>query len=270
MDEYNEFLAHHGIKGQKWGIRRYQNMDGSLTTEGKRRRGQSDKSTIKNLVDKHKTKLAEKKAADEQTKHENLKRYVKNHPTKLYKHRDEFSKEEIDDIVKTIKVNRALKDIRDEEIARGWKKVQTISDNLGKVKTLAEHAKGLYNLSVELNNTLVDTGAHTNGKIKTKIGEKPRETKKDTSWYDDLLQKGDYDTLYKNVNNLTTSQIDDITKRIGATRKFENLIEPKNKYKGKHEAKHALDISVGDIIFDESDDEYLAHHGILGMKYSNS
>jgi len=30
-------LYHHGIKGQKWGIRRYQNEDGSLTPEGKKR-----------------------------------------------------------------------------------------------------------------------------------------------------------------------------------------------------------------------------------------
>ena len=29
------YLAHHGIKGQKWGVRRYQNKDGSLTHEGK-------------------------------------------------------------------------------------------------------------------------------------------------------------------------------------------------------------------------------------------
>lgn len=32
-------LYHHGIKGQKWGIRRYQNEDGSLTAEGRRRYG---------------------------------------------------------------------------------------------------------------------------------------------------------------------------------------------------------------------------------------
>lgn len=32
------YLAHHGIKGQKWGVRRYQNSDGSLTSEGKQRR----------------------------------------------------------------------------------------------------------------------------------------------------------------------------------------------------------------------------------------
>lgn len=30
-------LAHHGIKGQKWGIRRFQNKDGSLTPAGKER-----------------------------------------------------------------------------------------------------------------------------------------------------------------------------------------------------------------------------------------
>ena len=30
-------LFHHGIKGQKWGVRRYQNADGSLTAEGQKR-----------------------------------------------------------------------------------------------------------------------------------------------------------------------------------------------------------------------------------------
>lgn len=35
----NDELYHHGIKGQKWGIRRYQNADGSLTAEGKKRYG---------------------------------------------------------------------------------------------------------------------------------------------------------------------------------------------------------------------------------------
>ena len=37
--DYSDSLAHHGIKGQKWGIRRYQNSDGSLTPEGYRHWG---------------------------------------------------------------------------------------------------------------------------------------------------------------------------------------------------------------------------------------
>lgn len=31
------YLAHHGIKGQQWGVRRFQNEDGSLTEEGRKR-----------------------------------------------------------------------------------------------------------------------------------------------------------------------------------------------------------------------------------------
>ena len=35
----NEQLYHHGIKGMKWGRRRFQNPDGSLTPAGEKRYG---------------------------------------------------------------------------------------------------------------------------------------------------------------------------------------------------------------------------------------
>lgn len=38
-DWEGDFLAHHGIRGQKWGVRRFQNEDGSLTSAGKEHYG---------------------------------------------------------------------------------------------------------------------------------------------------------------------------------------------------------------------------------------
>lgn len=43
----SRFLSHYGIQGQKWGIRRYQNPDGSLTEEGREHYGYSTKGRAK-------------------------------------------------------------------------------------------------------------------------------------------------------------------------------------------------------------------------------
>lgn len=49
-------LRHHGILGMKWGIRRYQNKDGSLTPDGQKRYNAEDtKSTASNKSTKSQT-----------------------------------------------------------------------------------------------------------------------------------------------------------------------------------------------------------------------
>jgi hypothetical protein len=35
-NDYRYYLAHHGVPGMKWGVRRYQNYDGSLTAAGRK------------------------------------------------------------------------------------------------------------------------------------------------------------------------------------------------------------------------------------------
>lgn len=51
---YEDSIKHHGIKGQKWGVRRFQNEDGSLTYYGKKRYG------VVNKIQKTPSKLSEK------------------------------------------------------------------------------------------------------------------------------------------------------------------------------------------------------------------
>ena len=53
-----EYLEHHGILGQKWGVRRYQNEDGSYTPAGQKRRDREIKKASKQY-DKYAKKVTQ-------------------------------------------------------------------------------------------------------------------------------------------------------------------------------------------------------------------
>ncbi len=77
-------LYHHGIKGQKWGVRRFQNKDGSLTFVGKKRYGsigEAAKEHLKNAKqsswEKSKRSSEKIKAHWESNPHKQSKREIK-------------------------------------------------------------------------------------------------------------------------------------------------------------------------------------------------
>lgn len=75
-----DYLEHHGIKGMHWGIRRYQNADGSLTEEGKRRYDVKEakiKAKAEKAVAKAQLKSAKLSVKAEKLAAKNLKRATK-------------------------------------------------------------------------------------------------------------------------------------------------------------------------------------------------
>ena len=60
----SNYIKHHGIKGQKWGVRRFQNKDGSLTPAGKKKYGSKENFEKQYPEDRKAATKAVKRASD--------------------------------------------------------------------------------------------------------------------------------------------------------------------------------------------------------------
>lgn len=69
---FDDELYHHGIQGQRWGFRRFQNEDGSWTPEGRERYGKGEnpykKEVKKYFVQKFKADIKSQKSKDKNTR----------------------------------------------------------------------------------------------------------------------------------------------------------------------------------------------------------
>lgn len=132
MESYSEYLEHHGIKGQRWGVRRTPEQLGHRRVEGKQRviegkpggmfkmrvvQGtEPSKAEQKELKKKERLEqIAEKKAKEQLERREKILK----DPRLLYKHRYEFSPEEIKKAMGDIQTMQNLRQLSVNELSAG-------------------------------------------------------------------------------------------------------------------------------------------------------
>lgn len=142
---YDE-LYHHGIKGQKWGVRRFQNEDGSLTSAGKKRLA-STSDTIKrdalaksyndNIAkgDKNSIKQAKKDARniaklDDKAEAE-ARKAIKTQRKHNAKNASLLSDDELNAQINRLQRERQLKNLTSEVVTPGRYKAKQMLDRYG-------------------------------------------------------------------------------------------------------------------------------------------
>lgn len=232
---HSDYLAHHGIKNQKWGQRRFQNYDGSLTSEGRKRYGVGESNLSKRekkQAEKAKAKAAKarakangKKKADAQKLQEQKQKrmdYLRDHPEKIYKYRKELTQDDVTDIMQKVKFDRSLQDIRKDEIDRGMRKIDRIKKNFDAANGWYSTGKNTYNNIAEINNALIDMGIMKNGKRMKKWGEKDDSAAKKLEKL--IRTEAGIEEITKNLAAYSTDDINKAVNRLNAEDKLADKV----------------------------------------------
>ena len=274
---HSDYLAHHGIKNQKWGQRRFQNYDGSLTSEGRKRYGVGESNLSKRekkQAEKAKAKAAKirakansKKKVDAQKVAEQKQKrmeYLRDHPEKIYKYRKELTQDDVTEIMQKVKFDQSLKDIRKAEVQRGMKKIDDIRQNVETGLKWYKTGKDAYNTLAELHNAILDMSGNTDRKRMLKFGEKDNKALKEL---ESLLRTPDgVEQVYKNKDKYSTDDLNKAFKR----RQIENLLENQlNQNKKNDESKKdtSQKKSKNDNNDDDDDDDIGGSDGNSGKAH---
>lgn len=170
---YDVYLAHHGILGQKWGVRRFQNKDGSLTTEGKRRYKVDENGNYVKMTKAEQRAYAAKeksqKAALEKARKARAEKAEYNKgkaeaiksgdASKVEKYFNDLSPEEVKQAMDRINTKQNFQRMLNNEaslMSDGKTKADRLMENVGKATNYAEKGIAMYNVIAKVNNAFSD------------------------------------------------------------------------------------------------------------------
>lgn len=138
----NNYLIHHGILGMKWGVRRYQNKDGSLTSAGRRK--YRAKSSDSNVTKKVKNDLSKMTDGEFKKKYKvSNTKYMK----RVNKYGDPYMNSPLAKMGKKIEAEakKNEKRIKDRALVKEYMKYEK-----GKPNTLSAKQKADYHKSMDM------------------------------------------------------------------------------------------------------------------------
>lgn len=146
-------LVHHGIKGQKWGVRRFQNKDGSLTAVGRQRYSYDDFKNAKANIDKANEVVKSGKIVSETVGKSAQDAFNKQYNKQIQKSISEMSDKELREIVNRLNMEeRYTRMMQSRAPKLGKNKVDEILDYAGAGLTVASSAIAILLAIKELKN----------------------------------------------------------------------------------------------------------------------
>lgn len=137
-------LQHHGIKGQKWGVRRFQNKDGSLTPAGKTRYSYDDYKDVKDTIDKANDAVKSGRSIVNTVGNKAQKEFDKQYNKEIKKTLTELSDEDLRAIVNRLNMEERYTQVMKSRAPQiGKNKVDEILEYAGAGLTVASSALGI-------------------------------------------------------------------------------------------------------------------------------